>query len=105
MSGDPKRQIQDLLELAVRSPHGDEEGRNAAMAVCRMIRQHALLIVRPDELVTFIVPSPARPESARSIRKREARATRERARPIGEIVESAAEEIAVRTVRDIFRGR
>ena len=45
--------ISRLIELALRSPSA-EEGRSAAVAACRLIRESGLLIVRPDELVTFV---------------------------------------------------
>ena len=48
--------VSKLIELALRSPAA-EEGRNAALAACRLIRDSGLLIVRPDELVTFVTKS------------------------------------------------
>lgn len=57
-----QQRIQKLIVLALESPE-TQEGRNAALAACRLIRDSGLLIVRPDELVTFVTNSP-QPSSA-----------------------------------------
>lgn len=67
--------VSKLIELALRSPAA-EEGRNAALAACRLIRDSGLLIVRPDELVTFVTRSDqpsansSQPEAKKKAKKR-----------------------------------
>lgn len=70
-----QQRVQKLIVLALQSPEA-EEGRNAALAACRLIRDAGLLIVRPDELVTFVTSSPQlsaisnQPETKKSRKKR-----------------------------------
>lgn len=57
MSGVQQR-IHHLIELAARGQEDDHEARSAALQACRLIRQHGLIVVTPEELVT-IVAAPA----------------------------------------------
>lgn len=52
--------IQQLIELAWRSPPDSNEARNAALKAVRLIREQGLFICRLDELATFApAPPPA----------------------------------------------
>ena len=109
---DAQRKILHLVEVATRAPD-TEEGRSAAVLACRMIRHHGLLILRPDEMITFVVaPPPPAPAPivvetvTKSGRKRRRRADQqESARPFDEIVSSAAGELLSGALRNVFRGR
>ena len=90
------------------------------MAACKMIRDHGLLVVTADELVTIVQPphhgagngagiggEPADAPDERPRRKgRKGRAARPaqgaRPRPIAEVASSAASEIVGGWVSDLF---
>lgn len=62
--------VKQLVELAMREPHS-EEGRSAAVAAWKLTREFGLLIVRSDELVTFVTaPAPQEVPPAKKRRKR-----------------------------------
>lgn len=113
MSGPVQQRVQQLIELAYRSSPESAEGRNAAVAACRLIREHGLLVIRPEELVTIVhptaaqqpraindVPEPAEPRVAGRKRKRRERGPR----PVAEVASTAAGEIVSGWVRDVLGG-
>lgn len=56
-----QQRVHQLVTLADRSPPDSQEARNAALAALKLIREYGLLIIRPDEIVTFapaLAPSP-----------------------------------------------
>ena len=61
--------VKQLVEMAMRAPE-TEEGRNAAIAAWKLVRQSGLLLIRSDELVTFVTqplaPAPATKKRRRS---------------------------------------
>ena len=115
MSGPVQQRVQQLIELSYRSATDSAEGRNAAVAACRLIREHGLLVIRPEELVTIVHPTAAaaplprhdtiadipepRPAGSRK-RKRRERAPR----PVAEVASTAAGEIVSGWVRDVLGG-
>ena len=67
-----QQRVETLTDIALREPDSNE-GRTAAVKALSLIREHGLLVVRRDELVTFVVaPSAApltKPKRTRSRRK------------------------------------
>lgn len=83
---DIQQRVGHLQERALRDPEG-AEGRTAAVAALRLIREHGLLILRPEQLATFVLaPPPPSPPAKRP------RRTKPR-RPIPEVVNEAANGI------------
>lgn len=60
--------VKQLVELAIRSP-STEEGRSAAVAAWKLVRESGLLVIRLDELATFVTPPPAPAKKPRRSRK------------------------------------
>ena len=77
--------VKQLVEMAMRAPD-TEEGRSAAIAAWKLVRQSGLLLVRLDEMITFVTP-PAPLATVPATKKRR------RTKKTTEIIDAAAEGV------------
>lgn len=97
--------VKQLVEMALRAPES-EEGRTAAIAAWKLAHQAGLLILRTDQLVTFITP--AEPPVTKKKRRNKKPAEILDAATDGIVTTvNAASRVAssINMFRDIVRGR
>ena len=100
--------VKQLVEMAMRAPE-TEEGRSAAIAAWKLVRQSGLLLIRSDELVTFVTQPQSAPAPTTKKRRRNKKPA--------EILDAATEGVvttvnaatrvasSLTAFRDAIRGR
>lgn len=99
--------VKQLVELAIRNPLS-EEGRSAAVAAWKLVHQSGLLVMRTDEIVSFVIP-PTAPTTTEPKKKRRARKPSEildtTTKGIVTTVDAASRVVtSLNGLRDVLRG-
>jgi hypothetical protein len=74
-----QKRVRQLVEMALRAPDS-QEGRTAAIAAWKLVRDQGLLIVRTEELVSFTIAASPPPADARSVTNPAAPAKKKRSK-------------------------
>lgn len=84
---DAQRQAQRLIALSASAPN-TEEGRTAGAKACQIIAQYGLLLMKPGDNVSYLLPAPAATASsgAKPKRKRKPKETLEQVRAASTVV-------------------